>query len=87
MYHEIMNIVDIRVNAVLYLSNEVSKIKSRPHILEYSAKQVSVAIGGYAGTLGKVATEIAQDMSAMGIKCSYIRTSKPCKFVMNIDVE
>jgi hypothetical protein len=80
-----MNIPDTRVNSVRFLRDEAAKVKKRPHQLKFSAKHVSSAIGGYAGTLGKVADEVAADLSAMGIPCRYYRNRKPTVFVLDLE--
>ena len=79
-----MKNADLRVQAVRYLKAEAEKIRRRPHELTYSAKQVSAAVGGYAGALGQVADEVANDLKAMGVLCTYFRNRKPTVFVLTI---
>jgi hypothetical protein len=79
-----MNMLDVRTSAVRFLRSEAAKVKKRPHQLAFSAKDVSVAVGGYAGTLGKVADEVAADLSVMGIPCRYYRNRKPTVFVLDL---
>ena len=79
-----MNNVDLRVLAVRFLLAETSKIRGRPHELSFSAKQVSVAVGGYAGALGQVAALVSADLCSMGVACKYFRDRKPTVFVLSL---
>jgi hypothetical protein len=80
-----MNMLDIRTSSVRFLCTETTKVKERPHQLMFSAKYVSSAVGGYAGTLGKVADQVAADLSAMGIRCRYCKNRKPTVFLLDLD--
>jgi hypothetical protein len=79
-----MKNVDLRVLAVNFLKTESAKVKLHPHELTYSAKQVSVAVGGYAGALGQVARDVEADLLAMGIACKYYNNRKPTTFVLSL---
>ncbi len=79
-----MKNADLRVHAVKYLKAESDKILNRPHELTYSAKQVSMAVGGYAGALGQIADEVVADLKAMAIPCKYLKNRKPTVFVLSL---
>ena len=80
-----MNNADLRVLAVKFLFAESSKVRGRPHELIFSAKQVSVAVGGYAGALGQVAELVSGDLRSMGVACKYFRNRKPTVFVLSLN--
>ena len=78
-----MKNIDLRVKAVAFLKNEAEGVKNRPHELTFSAKQVSSAVGGYAGALGQIADGVVNDLVAMGYSCSYCRNRKPAVFLIS----
>ena len=77
-----MKNADLRVHAVAYLKRKAAEIKHGSHELTYSAKHISSEVGGYAGALGQIADEVAGDLRAMGIDCTYFRNRKPTVFVL-----
>lgn len=79
-----MKNVDLRVKAAAFLASEAKKIMNRPYKLTFSAKQVSSAVGGYAGALGQIAEDVADDLIAMGFPCNYYRNQKPTVFVITV---
>lgn len=79
-----MKCPDLRVKAVAYLRSEVDRVCHRPHKLSFPAKVVAESVGGYAGTLGLVANQVAADLRAMGIECRYHRNRSPTLFVLDL---
>ena len=79
-----MKSADLRVKAVVYLRTEVDRVLHRPHKLSFPAKVVAESAGGYAGTLGLVANQVASDLQAIGIDCSYHRNRSPTLFVIDL---
>lgn len=79
-----MNEPTLRLYAVRFIAAEAGKIVKRPHQLSFPAKHVADKIGGYAGTLGKVADEVAADLCASGIQCAYYRNRRPTVFVIDL---
>lgn len=79
-----MKCTDLRVKAVAYLRAEVERVLKRPHKLIFSAKVVSEAVGGYAGTLGLIADQVVSDLRASDIDCCYYRNQSPKIFVIDL---
>lgn len=54
---------------------------SRPW--EFTAKGVAYEINGDHGSVGRVATEVVAELRSRGIRVSYSRSPKPCRFVFS----
>jgi hypothetical protein len=63
---------------VNWLYGQNSVVCSRPY--SFTAKEVADAVGGYAGSVGKVADEVVKELMARGIFIHYNRTPKSCYF-------
>ncbi len=72
---------ELRKLVVDFLAEEHSKLQvnsSRP----YPAKLVAEAVKGYAGALGKIVDQVLTDLNALGIKCTYDKSTSPKVFVL-----
>lgn len=77
-----MKDITLRKKAVDYLACEYAKIHQPDHMVSLPTKHVSEVVGGYAGSLGRVANQVVQDLVAMGIDCRYDRKSSPTVFIL-----
>lgn len=73
---------ELRNLAVDFLATEYKKLQLPNYERPYPAKFVADAVGGYAGAIGKVATQIVSDLRAMGIRCNYDNNVTPKMFVL-----
>jgi len=73
---------ELRNLVVNFLATEHKKLQLPDYERPYPAKFVADAVGGYAGAIGKVATQIVSDLWAMGIRCSYDSTTTPKRFML-----
>lgn len=79
-----MKDADLRVAVVRYIEGEVRKIKKRPHTLKYSAKIVAEYVGGYAPSVGRISSDVVNDLQAIGINCRYAKEQNPKAFIVEV---
>lgn len=69
---------ELKRKAADWLESESKKHKTRPQ--KFTPKEVADSVGGYAGTLGNVASEVVEELAARGIKARYVRQGTKCFF-------
>lgn len=66
-----MNENELKRKAVEWLESESKKYKTRPQ--SFTPKEVADSVGGYAASLGKVASAVAEELNTRGISTRYLR--------------
>lgn len=69
-----MNEIELTNKAIEWLQARSRTIKRRPH--PFTPKEVTDEVGGYPGTLGKVADTVIAELLQRGIAIRYVRTGK-----------
>lgn len=80
-----MNQTELRNAAANWMVLECKKFRKPPHDLKFRAKEVAHAVGGYAGQLGHVAEKVAEDVSAQGYACTYVRLTSGETFQLRVE--
>lgn len=69
-----MNETELRNGAIRWLGRQSKVVKLRPH--PFTPTEITKEVGGYPGTLGKIADEIVSELLARGIKIRYLRAGR-----------
>jgi len=68
----------LKRKATEWLETKSKEFKTRPH--SFTPKEVADAVGGYAGSLGKVATEVVTELNLRGVNIKYSRSGNKRSF-------
>ena len=66
----VMNEIELTNKAIEWLERQDNCVKLRPHY--FKPKEVADAVGGYAGTVGKVAKAVVAELCSRGINIRYV---------------
>jgi hypothetical protein len=69
-----MNETELRNAAIRWLSDQSKIIKLRPH--PFTPTEVTREVGGYPGTLGKIADVVVSELRAQGVNVRYVRSAR-----------
>lgn len=73
-----MNDIELRTLAIDWLEKRSRDLKTRPYPI--SAQEVAKAVGGYAGSVGRVADDIVAELHIRKVLIRYVRGVRPCRF-------
>lgn len=73
-----MNDVELKTLAISWIYKRSREIKTRPYCI--SAQEVAKAVGGYAGSVGRVADDVVAELELQGLLIRYVRGVRPCRF-------
>lgn len=73
-----MNDVELKTLAIAWIHKRSRDLKTRPYSI--SAKEVAEAVGGYAGSVGRVAEEVVAELESQGLLIRYARNASPRRF-------
>ena len=73
-----MNEIELTNKVIEWLHAKSKVIKRRPH--PFTPKEITDEVGGYPGTLGKVADAIVAELLQRGVGIRYVRTGKARRF-------
>ncbi len=69
---------ELKRKAIAWLESKSKEFKTRPH--SFSPKEVADAVGGYAGSLGKVADAVVDELLSRNINIRYLRSGNKRSF-------
>lgn len=73
-----MNDIELKSLAISWIHKRSGDLKTRPYSI--SAQEVAKAVGGYAGSVGRIADDVVAELEGQGLAVRYVRGSRPCRF-------
>jgi hypothetical protein len=73
-----VNDVELKTLAISWIYQRSRGLKTRPYGI--SAQEVAKAVGGYAGSVGRVADDVVTELELQGLPIRYVRGARPCRF-------
>jgi len=73
-----MNNVELKTLAISWILKRSRDFKTRPYSI--TAKEVADAVGGYAGSVGRVADDVVAELKSQGLSVRYVRGARTCRF-------
>ena len=75
-----MKEIELKNRVIKWLSKMNTTVMSRPH--EFTAQEVATAVEGYAGSVGRVAKDVINELNARGISVEYRNNLTPRRFIL-----